>query len=100
MPLSDNRRLVPDLLQQLGKRLLRTIEAISISHEAVQVAVFPRLNNGSAGAADGIRAKAVGEQHALVGNSIQIWCCVDPGAVAAHGVSCMVVGEDEHDVWP
>jgi hypothetical protein len=100
MPLPDDSRLVANLLEQFGEGLLAAIERVPISHKPVQMIVFTSLNDGSTWPADAIGAKAIGKQHALVGNAIEIRRLVNLRSVTAHRLSRMIVGKDEQDVRP
>ena len=59
MPLADDGRPIAGRSQQLGKCLLRAVEAVAVGAEAIGVAVLPREDGRAAGAADGIAAEAV-----------------------------------------
>ncbi len=98
MPFPDHGGLIAGFFQELGKRLLIAIEAISVCHEAVNVAVFSSQNDCSAWAANRVGAEAVFEQHAVSCNFVDVRCRVDifqPTLVSTDGMWCMIVGEDE-----
>lgn len=77
MPLAHHGRLVSNLLQQLRKRLLISVKPVSVAQKSVQMAVLARLNDSATGTTDRIGTETIGEQHAFVGNAIQIRRCVD-----------------------
>jgi hypothetical protein len=72
VPFADDGGLVAGLLQQLGEGLLRAVEAVAVVVEAVQVAVFAGLDDGAAGAADGVGHETALELHALLREPVHV----------------------------
>ena len=98
MPLPKNRRLIPNLLQKLGKGLLVSVEGVSIRHEAIQVAMFPSQNHRPARAADRIGDITTVEKHPLPRKTIHVWSRHTRRIVGAEGLLAVIIGENEHDI--
>jgi hypothetical protein len=101
MPFADDRRLVPRRLKHLRERRLRAVKPrVVVAEKAVDVAVLSREDDGSARAADGVRAKTVAKQRPPGGDAIEIRRGVDPRPVTAHRLGCVIVRKDKNDVRP
>ena len=100
VPLSNHRRLITRSTQHLGEGWLGTVELNAVVYDAIDMAVFPRQNDRSAGGADRIGNKAVSKKHALLGKSIQVWRFVYFGTVGTDSVRGMIISEDKEDIWP
>ena len=100
MPLADHRRRVSGSLHQLGESLLRSIEAVAVHQESIEMAVLARENHRPARPADGVGDVAIVEPHPFMGETVDIWCLVDPRAVGADRLIGVIVGEDEENVRP
>ena len=101
MPFPVKGRLIAGLLHVLGERRLIAIEVVSVVHEAVEVAMFPRQNHGPTRSADGVCAKTVLEKHALSGEMVDVWRWIDrfqPAIVSPNRVGRMVISEHKQDV--
>ena len=88
-------------MKKFGESLLVTVELIAVTHESIQVAMFAGLNHRTAGAANGVRAKAIDEQHAFVGKAIDVGRgshILQPTFVGANGMGRMVIREDKQDI--
>ena len=90
--------LIAGGLQQLGDVLPRRIEAVGQRLDAGDVAVLAGEDHAAAGRADGVRAEAVVEAHALLGDAVDVGRLVDLAAIGADGVRGMVVRHDVQDV--
>src|SRR5579872_3457298 len=98
MPFTDHRCLVAGALKQFWKGRLRTVQALVVAAETVQMAVLARQHDGSARAANRIRTEAIAKAHSFCGDAIEIWRLVNPRAVATHRVGRMIVGKNEQNV--
>ena len=76
--------------------------AVAVVIEAVRVRVFAGLNDGTHGAADGVRHEAAVKAHAFLGETVHVGRVEQLAlvAVAAHRLEREVVAEDEDDVGP
>ena len=98
MPFSEYSSPVADLLQELGEGHLPGVETVTVSFEAVFVAVLARKNTGPAWPADRIGAEVSFEDGAFPGNPVNIRGLVDFRPVSRDGLGGMIVREDEYDV--
>ena len=100
MPFADHSSLIPALPQRLGEGGQAPIQPGPERRHVVDVAVGPGQDRRAAWSADRVGAEAVVEAHPLLGDAVEVGRLVDPAAVAAHGVGCVVVGHYEQDVRP
>ena len=98
VPFSEYCSPVADLLQEFGEGHLLGVEPVSVSLEAILVAVLPRKNASSARPADRIGAKVSFEDGSFPGNPVNIRSLVDFRTVSRDGLGGMIVREDEYDV--
>ena len=98
MPLAHKSRLIAGLLQEWRKGGLRTVEAISVAQEAVEMAMFSCEDAGPRGSANRVCTERVGEHSAFFGNAIDIRSLIDARTVGPDGLDRMVVAENKDDV--
>ena len=98
VPLADHGRLVACLPQHFRHGGLRTVERLSVRVLPVHVAVLSRQHRCPARRADRIRDQAVVEEHAFIGEAVDVGRVVHAGAVGADRGRRVVVTEDEQDV--
>lgn len=101
MPLSNDGCLIAGFAKQFRKRLLRSVEVVSIVHEAIFVAVLSRNDDCAAGTTNGVCAKTILKQHALSRKRVDVWCWVntfEPTVVSPDCVRSMIIGKDENDI--
>lgn len=102
MPFADDSGFVTYFLEHFRKGGLIAIEAAEVVvHEAVHVGVLAREDGGTGWAADGISAEGPLEQHAFLGDAIDVrgrGNFIETSAVSGNGFQGMVIGEDENDV--
>ena len=95
VPFADDRRLIANVLEQLGKCLLRPVELVSIHHKSVQVRILAGLNDSSHRTTNAIGHVAATKQNSISCNAINIGSLVDTRTVRADRMARMIVGEDE-----
>ena len=78
--------------------MLASVEAHAIGQLTVQVAVFPGKDYGSTRGADGIGDEGAMEDHALVGDSIDIRSPVPVGPVGRYGLIGVIIGKEKQYV--
>lgn len=100
VPLTDDRGLIARRLEQLGHVLLAIVDLVVERLNSVDVVVRAGKDGGAAGGANGVRAKAVIQTHAALGDAIQMRRHIDPAAVAAHSMRRVIVAHDEENVRP
>jgi len=102
VPFPDDRSFIAGLPEELREGLLCAVEtAVGVIHITVQMGVLAGQDRGAGGAADGISAVGAAEQHAFVGNAVDIRRGRDLVEAVTVGGNCLqrvVVGEDEEDV--
>ena len=98
VPFSDHRGLVSTFLKQLRKGLLSSVETHSIGQLTVEVAVLAGKDYGPAGGTDGIGDEGAMEDHAFVGDSVDIRSPVPVGSVGGYGLVGVIVGKEEQYV--
>jgi hypothetical protein len=98
MPFADHGRLIPALLHQFGEGYLGAIELQTVVEDAVQMGVLSSLDHGARGRANGVCTKGVCENHALVGQTVDMGRLVDARAVGAYGLEGMVIRKYKDDV--
>ena len=102
VPFADHGSVVPCPLHFLGEVLALRLDAPAEIVRPTSVGILPGYYGGSTGGADGIRAKGVLEEHALLGQAIDGGCGVQFGeatTVGPDGLRGMVVRHDEQDIW-
>ena len=98
VPFSEYGSPVADFLQELGECHLLGVEPVSVSLEAILVAVLPRKNASPAWSADRIGAEVSFEDGSFPGNPVNIRGLVDFRTVSRDRLGGMIVREDEYDV--
>ncbi len=101
VPLTDHGSLITGFLQEFGEGLLVAVKAVAVPHEAINVAVFAGEDDGATGAADGVRAEAVFEEHPFRGNLVDVGSGVDlleHSLISTDSVRRMIVGKEKQDV--
>ncbi len=98
MPLADHDCLVPGLLEEFGKCLLRAVKPQRVVPQAIEMTVLSGQDYRATGSADAVGAEAVLELDPLFRDAVDIRSCVDSASVAAHGMGGMVVTHDKKDV--
>ena len=98
--LGDADIVVAGGMEELGGGLLGWVKpgAGPIVGKAVEVAVFAGLDDGPAGAADGVGHEGTVETHAFLGEAVDVGRLVTAGVVGADGLIAVIVGEHEEDV--
>ncbi len=95
----DHRGLEPRVLEHFWEGRLGAVEAAGIVvQEAVHVGVLAGQDRGARRAADGVSAVGATEQHALLGDAVDVRGGRDlvvAIAVGGDSFGCMVVGENE-----
>ena len=86
------------VLKYLGESHLAAIKPVSVAVKTVLVAVFSGKYAGATWPTDSIGYKAVTKKHAFLCKSINIGRFVNPRAVSANGVRCMVVSEYKNNI--
>lgn len=102
MPLADHRSGVARLAKKLGEGLLGSIELVPVDEEAVGVGVLAGLDGGPHWSADRVGHVALLEKHAVPSERIDIRgraVFLEPRVVRPDGLICVIVGEDEKNVW-
>lgn len=100
VPLADERRLVPCLLQDLGEGGARRIgiEAF-IRHYPVLVGIAPRQEGGAARGTERGGDEGVPDVRSLAGDSVEVRGLQETRAShEAHGIETLIVSQDEEDV--
>ena len=94
--LADAGAVVAAVAQTAGpvEATRRAVETV----DAGVVRVEPGVEGGPAGDAGGRRAERVGEDHAAVGQAVEVRGAHPVGAGAVHGVAALLLGGDEEDV--
>ena len=98
VPFSEYGCLISFFLQKFGKGLLRSVEPVTICHEAVQMAVLSCQNDGAAGSAYRVGNEAIFEPHSLRSDAVDVGCFVAVRSISADRLVPVVIREDEEDV--
>ena len=98
VPLADDGGLVAGLAQELGEGLLAAVEGAGVVGESVLVAVLAGEQAGPAGTADGVGHETLREDHARIGQAVDVRGLYEPVAIGADGLVRVVVTHDVDDV--
>ena len=102
VPLANHGGAVTGFLEEDGEGLLVAVELGAVVEEAVEVGMFASEDAGSGGAADGVGAKAVFEEEAVLGDAIdgRGGCdfVEDAAGIGRDGLAGVVVGKEEKNV--
>ena len=98
MPFPQHGGRVARLLKKLGEGLLRSVELVTICHEAVQMAVLSCQNDGAAGSAYRVGNEAIFESHSFRSDAVDVGCFVAVRSISADRLVPVVIREDEEDV--
>ena len=98
MPLSNHRGLVSRGLEQFGKRLLVSVELVTVGDKAIQVAVLASLNHSSTGATNRVGHIAALKSHSPFRDSIHVRCYYSRRIVGTERLLAVIIGENENDV--
>lgn len=98
MPLAYHGRLVAGGLQKFGGGLLTSIEGGGVVGEPIGMAMLAGEHTGTAGTADGVGHKTIGETHSVFGNAVDIGGLDEAIVVCADGLIGMIIAHDIDDV--
>ena len=103
MPLSEERRGVALLLEELGNQHLVVVNAVLRSgtrgsQHADPVRIASGEQPGSRGPADGLGNIPVREVHAFFGHAVEVGCLELGGSVDPDVLPALVIGHDDDDV--
>ena len=100
--LSVECRVVTGSAENFREDLLIPVEAIPIVHEAVFMAVLAAHDDSAGRSANRVGAEGIFEEHPVSRELVDFRSRIHrlkPTVVCPDGVRCVIVGEEENDVW-
>ena len=95
VPLTNNGSLVTSLLHKLRHCLLRTIkDAMLVVSKTILVAMLTCNHTSTAGAWERVSYEWVYKLYAIGSNAVEVGCINKAIVIAAHHLSCVVVGHN------
>ena len=98
MQLPEHGRLVTRLLKNLRKGNLGGIKGIVIIYFPINMGMFSGKYSGPGGCTDRIGNAGISEQHALLGQTINIWGLDQMITISTNGLIGMIIGHDKQEV--